>query len=138
MTSALNSLPAKKLNLRTSSYRNPNENPEPEENEEEEIVINAIAQLATANAGTGRIFDQLNGADTVNEANMHDTRSLNDTRRYQTNKNQIDSNCRSQQHSLEKGHSKMKNNKNNARFFPTDGQLRHHWGADNDFMAIVN
>ena len=64
--------------------RNPTENPEPEENYEE-FVINAIAQLATANARIGRVFDKSNGADAAKEVNMHDTRSLIDTRRYQTN-----------------------------------------------------
>ena len=38
--------------------RNLTENPEPEKNYEEEFVINAIAQLATASARIGRIFDQ--------------------------------------------------------------------------------
>ena len=32
----------------------------------------------------------------------------------------------------------MNNNDNNARFFRIDGQLRHHWGAVDDIMAIVN
>ena len=32
----------------------------------------------------------------------------------------------------------MNNNENNTRFFRTDGQLRHHWGADDDIMAIIN
>ena len=66
--------------------RNPTENPEPEENYEEEVVINAIAQLATANARIGQVFDQSIDATTANETNMHDTRSLIDTRRYQINK----------------------------------------------------
>ena len=35
-----------------------------------------------------------------------------------------------------------RNNKNNeinpnARFFRTDGQMRYHWGADDDIMTIV-
>ena len=79
--------------------RNPTENPEPEENYEEEFVINAIAQLATVNARIGRIFDQSEDATTASEANIRDTRSLIDTRRYQTNKSHIDSNYRIQQHS---------------------------------------
>ena len=62
--------------------RNPTENQEPEENYEAEFVINAIAQLATANARIGRIFNQSNDAITTNEANMHATRSLIDTQRY--------------------------------------------------------
>ena len=28
--------------------------------------------------------------------------------------------------------------KKNKRFFRTDEQLRHHWGADDDIMAIIN
>ena len=118
--------------------RNPTENPEPEENYEEQFVINAIAQLATVNARIGRIFDQSEDATTAAEANMRDTRSLIDTRRYQTNKSHIDSNYRIQQHSSNTDSIKMNNNENNTRFFRTDGQLRHHWGADDDIMAIIN
>ena len=121
--------------------RNPTKNPEPEEKYEEEIVINAIAQLATVNARIGRIFDQSEDATTATEANLRDTRSLIDTRRYQTNKNHIDSNYRIQQiqqHSSNTDCSKMNNNENTTRFFRTDGQLRHHWGADDDIMAIIN
>ena len=66
--------------------RNPTENPEPEENYEKEFVINAIAQLATVNARIGRIFNQLDGENETNGIDMHDTRSLIDTRRHQTNK----------------------------------------------------
>ena len=116
--------------------RNPIENPEPEENYEE-FVINAIAQLATVNARIGRIFDQSEDATTATEANMRDTRSLIDTRRYQTNKSHIDSNYRIQQHSSNTDCLKMNNNENNTRFFRTHGQLRHHWGADDDIMAII-
>ena len=68
---------------------------------------------------------------------MHDTRSLFDTRRYQTNKSNIDSNYRMPQYSLENDHSKMIKNENNTRFLRTDGQSPHHWGADDDIMAIV-
>ena len=118
--------------------RNPTENPESEENYEEEFVINAIAQLATVNARIGRIFDQSEDATTAAEANMRDTRSLIDTRRHQTNKSHIDSNYRIQQHSFNTDRIKMNNNENNTRFFRTDGQLRHHWGADDDIMAIIN
>ena len=32
----------------------------------------------------------------------------------------------------------MNNNDNNARFFLTDGQLRYHWGADDEIMNIIN
>ena len=32
----------------------------------------------------------------------------------------------------------MNNNENNARFFQIDGQLRYHWGADDEIMTIIN
>ena len=32
----------------------------------------------------------------------------------------------------------MNNNNNNARFFRIDGQLRYHWGADDEIMTIMN
>ena len=32
----------------------------------------------------------------------------------------------------------MNNNENNTCFFRSDGQLRHHWGADDDIVAIIN
>ena len=38
-------------------------------------------------------------------------------------------------------YSTLNNNENdnqNARFFPTDGQLRYHWGADDQIMTIIN
>ena len=70
----------------------PTKNPEPEENFEEKFVINAIAQLATVNARIGRIFNQSDGENGTNEADMHDTRSLIDTRRHQANASHIDSN----------------------------------------------
>ena len=69
--------------------RNSTENQEPEENYEYEIVINAIAQLATVKVYIGRFFNQ--DANTENETNMHETCTLIDTRRYQTNKGYIDS-----------------------------------------------
>ena len=118
--------------------RKPTGNTESEENYAEVFVINAIAQLATANVRIGGIFDQSNDAITANETNMHDTRLLIITRRYQTNKSHIDSNYRIQQHSPDIDYPKMNNNESNTRFFRTDGQLRHHWGADYDIMAIIN
>ena len=77
--------------------RNPIKNSEPERNYEEEYVINAIAQLATVNARNGRILNQSDDANPANEANMYDTRWLIDTRRYQTNKSQINFTYRIQQ-----------------------------------------
>ena len=138
MTLCLKHTAGKEIKFTDFISRNNTKNPEREENYEEEFVINAIAQLATANARMGRIFDQSNGAGTANEANMHDTRSLIDTRRYQTCKSHFDANYRIQQYSPGNDHSKTNNNKNNARFFRTDGHLGHHWGADDDIKAIVN
>ena len=138
MTSVLKQTAGKEIKFTDFISRNPTENTEPEENYEEEFVINAIAQLATANARIGRILDQSNDAITANETNMHDTRSLIDTRHHQTNKSHIDSNYRIQQHPHDTDYSKMNNNENNTRFFRTDGQLRHHWGADDDIMAVIN
>ena len=66
--------------------RNPTENPEPKENYEEEFVSNAIAQLATVNARTGRIFNQSDGENETNGTDMHDMRSLIETRRHQKHK----------------------------------------------------
>ena len=66
---------------------------------------------------------------------MHDTRSLIGARPYQTNKSHVDSNYRIQQYQPENDHSKMNNNESNARFFRTNGQLRHHCGADDDIIG---
>ena len=48
------------------------------------------------NARIGKIFNRSDGENAENETNMRDTRSLIDTRRYQTNKSQIDSDYRAQ------------------------------------------
>ena len=124
--------------------RNSTDNPELEENYEEELVINAIAQLATVNAHVGRIFNQSDGENATNETSMRDTRSLIDTRRYQTIRSHIDSNYRAQPIqsitdtcSINNHHSEM-NNDQNARYFRAEGQLRYHWGADQEIMAIIN
>ena len=77
--------------------RNLTENPELKKNYEKEFVINAIAQLATVNARIGRVFNQLEAESTNNETNMHDTRTLIDTPRYQTNKSHTDFNYHSLQ-----------------------------------------
>ena len=69
---------------------------------------------------------------------MHDTRSLIDTRRYQRNKSHVDSTYRIQQHSPDIDYPKMNKNENNTCFFRTDGQIRHHWGADDDIMTFIN
>ena len=121
--------------------RNPTKNPEPEENYEEEFVINAIAQLATVNARIGRIFNESDGENETNVVDMHDTRSLIDTRRHQTNTNHIDSNYRAiQPHSNTHtyNHYVEMDNDQNARYFRVDGQLRYHWGADQEIMTIIN
>ena len=68
---------------------------------------------------------------------MRDTRSLIDTRRYQTNKSHIDSDYRAQQlhsntdtSSINNYHSEMNNNRNARYFRVVEGQLRYQWGAD--------
>ena len=101
-------------------------------------MINTIARLATVNARIGQIFNQSDEVNTTNETNMHGTRSLIDTRRRQTNNGHIHSEYRTVQHSLEIDHSERNNNDNNARFFRIDGQLRYHWGADDEIMTIIN
>ena len=101
-----------------------------------------MTQLATVNARIGRIFNQSVGANTDNETNMHDIRTLIDTRRYETNKGCIDCNCLALQPLTDKttANSSTMNNENNknTKIFRTDGQLRYHWGADDDNMAIIN
>ena len=72
---------------------------------------------------------------------MHDTRSLIDKRRHQTNTSHINSNYRALQlHSntyTNSHHSEMDNDQN-ARYFRIDRQLRYHWGADQEFITIIN
>ena len=130
--------PGKEIKITDFLSRNPAKNPELEENYEGEFVTNVIAQLETVNARIGRILNQSDGANTANETNMHGTRSLIDTRRRQTNNGHTHSNYCIEQHSFEIDHSEMKNNDNNARSFRIDGQLHHHWGADDEFMTIIN
>ena len=63
---------------------------------------------------------------------MHDTRSLIDTRRHQTNTNPIDSNYRALQlhsNTYKNNHHFEMDYDQNARFFRIDGQLRYHCGA---------
>ena len=121
-------------------------------------MINAIAQLATVNARVGRFFNQSETENAVNKTSMHDTRTLIDTRHCRTNKSHIDSNYHSLQ-SLENesdsnysslqlskyettvNHSRMNNNNDenqNTRQFRNDRQIRYHWGADDEIMAIIN
>ena len=75
---------------------------------------------------------------------MHDTRSLIDTRRHQTNTNHIDSNYRTQRlHSNtyindKNNHHSELDNDQNARYFRVVGQIRYHWGADQGIMTIIN
>ena len=123
--------------------RNPTKNPEPEENYEEEFVINAIGQLATVYARIGRIFNQSETENTDSETNMHETRTLIDTRRNRANKSHTDSKYHSIQ-PLEKeisvNHSRMNNNNDenqNERQFWNDRQIRYHWSADDDNMTII-
>ena len=120
--------------------RNPPGKPEPGGNYEEVFVINAVAQLTTVNARIGRISNQSQAENTVSQTNMHYTRTLIDTRRCQTNK--INSNYYTLQLLIgdtTANYLTMINNDNqNARFFRTDGQLRYHWGAENQIMTIIN
>ena len=69
---------------------------------------------------------------------MHCKRSLSDTRRRQTNNGHIHSNYRTEQHSLEIDHSETNKNNRIARFFRIDGQLRYHWGADDEIVTFIN
>ena len=119
-------------------------------------MINAIAQLATVNARIGRIFNQSETENAVNKTNMHDTRMLIGTRRRRANNSHIDSYYHSLQplknesgfnyHTqlpnciITANHSKMNNNDENqkARQFRNDRQIRYHWGADDEIMAIIN
>ena len=109
--------------------RNPTKNLEPEV-KYEEFVINSIAQLATVNVCIGRIFNQSDGENSTNGTNMRDTRSLIDTRRYQTNKSHCDSNYHTQHPHLitisNNYHSEM-DNELNARYFRVERQLRYLW-----------
>ena len=116
-------------------------------------MINAIAQLATVNARIVRHFNQSETENAVNKTNMHDTRTLIDTRRRKTNNSHIDSHYHSLQPlenesdfnyqtqlpncKITANHSNM-NNINDARQFRKDRQIRYHWGADDEIMAIVN
>ena len=120
-------------------------------------MINAIAQLATVNARIGRIFNQSETENVVNKTNMHDTRTLIDTRRCRANNSHIDShyhslqplenesdfNCHTQPPicKITANHPKMNNNNDenqNARQFRNDRQIRYHWGADDEIMGIIN
>ena len=72
---------------------------------------------------------------------MHDLRSLIDTGRHQTDTSHIDSNYRAQQlysKTYTNNHPCEMDNDQNARYFRLDGQLRYHWGADQEFMTIMN
>ena len=124
--------------------RNPTKNPEPEANYEAELVINAIARLATVNTRIGRIFNQSETENTVNETNMHDTRTLFDTRRYRANKSHTDSNNHSLQplgNEITVNLPRMNNDNDenqNERQFQNDRQIPYHWGAEDDINAIIN
>ena len=134
-------LAVKEIKFTDFISRNPTENPEPEEIYDEEFVINAIAQLATVIARIGRIFNQSDGENETNGIDMHDTRSLIDTRRHQTNTSHIDCNYRAQQlysNTYTNNHHSEMDNDQNARYFRVDGQLRYHWGADQEIMTIIN
>ena len=53
----------------------------------------------------------------------------------------IDSNYRAQQlysNTYTNNHHSEIDNDQNARYFRLDGQLRYHWGADQEIMTIIN
>ena len=108
-------------------------------------MINAIARLATVNARIGRIFNQAETENTDSDTNMHDTRTLIDTRRYRANQSHTDSNYHSLQPleiEITVNYPRMSINNNNEsqneRPPRNDRQIRYHWGADVDIMAIIN
>ena len=109
-------------------------------------MINAIAQLATLNTRIAPIFNQSEDENTDNKTNTYNTHTLIDTRRRQANKSHIHFNYHSIQ-PLENStrttvnHPRMNNNNDenkNARHFRIDRQVRYHWGADDDIMAIID
>ena len=129
--------------------RNPTEIAEPEKNYEEEFVINAIAQLATANYRIGRIFNQ---SDHSNTAVMHDTRrtqtgtrcnKTNNHSNFQTTANYINHTVTDNYHlKLEKNQTMDNNNNEDMQEperYPRDeeGRLKYHWGADHTIMKII-
>ena len=129
--------------------RNPTEIADPEENYEEEFVINAIAQLATANYRIGRIFNQSNHSNT---AVMHDTRrtqtgtrcnKTNNHSNFQTTANYINHTVTDNYHlKLEKNQTMDNNNNEDTQEperYPRDeeGRLKYHWGADDTIMKII-
>ena len=75
---------------------------------------------------------------------MHDKRTLIDTRRYRANKSHTDSNYHSLQpleNKITMNHPRMNyssDENQNERQFRNDRQIRYHWGADDDIMAIIN
>ena len=114
-----------------------------QKNYEEEFVINAIAQLATVNARIGQLFNQSEAENYVSETNMHETHTLIATRHCQANKSHINSIYHTLQPLTDNttvNYSTMNNINENqkARFFRPDKQLRYHWGADDQIMAIIN
>ena len=73
---------------------------------------------------------------------MHDTHTLIDTRRRETNKSHINSNYHTLQplnnNTTVDYSAKNINDNQNARYFRTDGQLRYRWGAADQIMTIIN
>ena len=129
--------------------RNPTEIAEQEEIYEEEFVINAIAQLATANYRIGRIFKQSNHSNT---AVMHDTRrtqtgtrcnKTNNHSNFQTAANYINHTVTDNYHlKLEKNQTMDNNNNEDTQEperYPRDEEVRlkYHWGADETIMKII-
>ena len=74
---------------------------------------------------------------------MHETHTLIATRRYQANKGRISSIYHTLQPIIDNtavNYSTMNNinEKQNARFYRPDGQLRYQWSADDEIMTIID
>ena len=120
--------------------RNHTEIAEQEENYEQEFVVNAIAQLATANYCIGRIFNQ---SDHSNTAVMHDTRrtqtgtrcnKTNNHSNFQTTAKNINHTVTDNYHLKLAKNQTMDNNNNEdmqePERYPRDeeGRLKYHPG----------
>ena len=139
----------KEIKFTDFTSRIPTEPAEPEENYEEVSVINAIAQLSTANYRIARSFNQSNHSNT---AVMHDTRrTQTGTRCNKTNNHSnfhTTANCINHTVTdnylpkLEKNQTMDNNNNDDIQEperYPRDeeGRLKYHWGADDTIMRII-
>ena len=112
-------------------------------------MINAIAQIATANYRIGRIFNQSIHSNT---AVMHDTRRIetgtrcsktNNHSNFQTTADYINHTVTDNYHlKLEKNQTMDNHNNEDTQEperYPRDeeGRLKYHWGADDTTMKII-